>query len=327
LSGADSPAGITAVIPNWNRRELLLSVLDDLARQTMPAGMVIVVDNGSTDGSVEAAELRGAQVIRLTSNQGFARAVNLGIQRARTDWVAILNNDIQLHPEYLAHLQREAVSRGAAFAVGRILQAQERARPVLDGCFDLLSRSGCAWRAGHGRPDSPLWHTSRVVHFAPFTAALFRTALFRDVGLLDEQYESYMEDVEFGLRCAAAGKVGVYVPEAMAWHWGSATLGSWSPAMVRLLSRNQVLLAARYFPLRWLWPVLAGQTLWGLVAIRRGCGLAWLRGKVEGLVRCRRAHPQPAILPLVSSCEEEISALQREAGWDSFWRWYFRLVN
>lgn len=327
MSGADRRSDITAVIPNWNRRELLVSLLDGLARQSQPPAEVIVVDNGSTDGSAEAAELRGALVVRLGSNAGFARAVNLGIQKASSAWVAVLNNDVQLDPAYLACLRAEAESRSAAFAVGRILRANDRERPVLDGCFDLLSRSGCAWRAGHGRPDSPLWHTARVVHFAPFTAALFRTALFRDVGGLDEEYESYLEDVEFGLRCAASGKVGVYVPQALAWHWGSATLGSWSPAMVRLLSRNQVLLAARYFPVRWLWPVLAGQTLWGLLAMRRGAGLAWLRGKVEGLVRCRRSRPRPALMALISTCEREIRGLQSETGWDSFWRWYFRLVN
>ena len=97
--------------------------------------------------------------------------------------------------------------------------------------------------------------------------------------------------------------------------------------MVRLLSRNQVLLAARYFPSSCLWPVLAGQGLWGLLALRRGTGLAWFRGKLEGLWNCRRAPVDPAVLNLLNACESDIRSLQQQSGWDSFWRWYFRLVS
>lgn len=318
---------ITVVIPNWNRCNLLVALLDGLTRQTLIPSAVVVVDNGSSDGSPEAAEERGAHVIRLVANAGFARAVNLGLAQASTRWVAILNNDVELDPSYLALLQSAAESRNAAFAVGRILQARNRETPCIDGSFDLLSRSGCTWRAGHGRPDSALWQSARLVHFAPFTAAVFRTSLFRDLGGLDEEFESYLEDVEFGMRCACAGRVGLYVPEAVAWHWGSATLGAWSPEMVRLISRNQVLLAARYFPSSCLWPVLAGQALWGFLALRRGTGLAWVRGKLEGLRDRRRFPVDPCVLNLLTACEHEIRSLQQQSGWDSFWRWYFRLVG
>lgn len=318
---------ITVVIPNWNRRDLLIALLDGLRRQTLIPSAMVVVDNGSSDGSAEAAEERGAHVIRLNANFGFARAVNLGLQQSSTPWVAIMNNDVELDPSYLALLLSAAESRNAAFAAGRILQGRNRETPCIDGSFDLLSRSGCTWRAGHGRPDSALWQSARLVHFAPFTAALFRTSLFRDLDGLNEEFESYLEDVEFGLRCACAGKVGLYVPEAVAWHWGSATLGPWSPEMVRLISRNQVLLAARYFPSSCLWPALAGQALWGLLALSRGAGLAWLRGKLEGLRRWRRAPVDPAVLNLLIACENDIRSLQQQSGWDTFWRWYFRLVS
>ncbi len=131
--------------------------------------------------------------------------------------------------------------------------------------------------------DGPEPSRPRLIAMAPGTAALFRTELFHRVGLLDTAFESYLEDVDFGVRCALAGFAGVYVPEAVAYHWGSARLGRWSPQVVRRIARNQVYLAYRYYPLRkYWWPILVGQLLWGLVALRHGSGWAFLGGKLEG---------------------------------------------
>ena len=119
---------------------------------------------------------------------------------------------------------------------------------------------------------------------APATAALFRMELFARVGMLDTAFESYLEDVDFGLRCGLAGLAGVYVPGAVAYHWGSASLGAWSARVVRLIARNQVYLVQKHYPLRrYWWPILVGQLLWGLVALRHGTGWAFLRGKLDGL--------------------------------------------
>ncbi len=92
---------VAAVIPHWNRRELLANLLESLGRQTRPFDEVIVVDNGSTDGSAEMAEQAGARVLRLGSNLGFAAAVNRGIEATQADWIAILNNDVTLAPTWL----------------------------------------------------------------------------------------------------------------------------------------------------------------------------------------------------------------------------------
>jgi hypothetical protein len=170
-----------------------------------------------------------------------------------------------------------------------------------------------------------------VVHFAPLTAALFRTSVFEEFGPLDEEFESYLEDLEFSARLARAGRMGVYVPGAVAWHRGSSTLGAWSPAMVRLISRNQVLLAARHFPTRILWRAAAGQMLWGLLAFHRGAGAAWIAGKRDGLRNWRRwrrsPHAAGGFLHVLKSCEIELRSLQDQTGWDPFWRWYFRLIR
>ena len=164
------------------------------------------------------ANSAGAEVIELGKNTGFSHAVNCGIQSAGSGWIAVMNNDVAPQPDWLAKLMDQAELANAWFAAGKLLDARDRDR--IDGAFDAICRGACAWRCGHGRPDSSLWNQPREICFAPFTAALFRWELFQEVGLLDEDFESYLEDIDFGIRCAAVGRPGIYVPEAVAYHQG-----------------------------------------------------------------------------------------------------------
>ena len=217
---------VTVIVPVWNRRDLLERLLLSLRNQTYAGAEVLVIDDGSEDGSAGLAESLGARAIRLGEHGGFARAVNRGIRESRTPLLAIVNNDVELAPDWLEKLEA-GLESGAWFATGRILQAA--APDYIDATYDALCRGGTAHRVGHGCPDGPLFREAREIRFVPFTAALFRAELFDKVGLLDERFESYLEDIDFGLRCALAGYMGRYVPEAVAWHAGSATLGRWHP--------------------------------------------------------------------------------------------------
>jgi len=321
-------ARVTAVIPTWNRRDLLLNLFDSLAVQTRPFDEIIVVDNGSTDDSADLAERAGAKVLRLGQNVGFAAAVNRGIESAEADWVAILNNDVTFEPDWLEKLL--AAPEDGWFASGKLLQAGDPSR--LDGTFDEISRGACASRCGSGKPDGPAWNQARRIRFAPMTAAIFRRQLFRELGDLDETFGSYLEDVDFGLRCAVAGREGVYVPSAVAYHRGSATLGGWSKDTVWRIARNQVLLAAKHFQGQPRWPIVAGQLLWGLIALRHGCGAAFLSGKLAGIRDARRIervstneYTSKDLAEVLEASEANILALGRETGFDSYWRAYFWL--
>jgi GT2 family glycosyltransferase len=318
---------VTVVIPTWNRRDLLIRVLASLAQQTRRPDQVIVVDNASEDESADAAADAGARVIRLPHNAGFAPAVNRGIAAANTTHIAIVNNDVDLAPDWLALLLAALAEHpGTSFATGKIFSAHEPDR--LDGAFDLIARSGFAWRAGHGRQDGPLWNQPREIRVASMTAALFRRDLFTEIGALDEDYGSYYEDVDFGLRCALAGKNGRYVPLAHAWHEGGATLGAGSRAMVEHLTRNQRLLVRKHFPQKMSWPVFAGQALWGALAWRRGHFGAWREGRRQAnSAAISIPGPAASLAEVLAQSERELLALQQHSGADTYWNLYAKLTR
>lgn len=319
---------VAAIVPHWNRRDLLDALLRNLRDQTVAFDEIIVVDNGSSDDSAVLAERAGARVVRLDKNLGFAAAVNRGIETARADWVAILNNDVTLAPDWLALLLEAAERENASFATGKILNA---ANPeILDGTFDEISRGACACRCGAGKPDSPWWNQPRKIRFTSMTAALFRRDLFAEIGPLDELFGSYLEDVDFGIRCALGEKSGIYLPAAVSWHRGSATLGAWKSDTVRLIARNQSVLTAKYFRGEARWPIVAGQLLWGLLALRHVKGWAFLKGKWSGWRVARGIGNKAStkrLREVVEASEAAILAVEQQTGFDWYWRAYFWLLR
>ena len=161
MTGGD----VTVVVPVWNRRELLEPLLCGLRAQTEAPAEVLVVDDGSGDGSAETAESLGARVIRMGAHGGFARAVNRGIRESRTPLIAVVNNDVELSADWIERLLA-AFEAKVWFATGRILQATDRTR--VDATYDALCRGGTAWRVGHGLPDGPPFRTARKIQDRTF---------------------------------------------------------------------------------------------------------------------------------------------------------------
>lgn len=331
------PDDVSVIVPVWNGRALVERLMGSVRAQTYPVREVIVVDNGSEDGAPEAAEALGARVVRMGTNAGFSRAVNRGIRECKSDWLALVNSDVELAPAWLERLVAAATPPGVWFAAGKIFSAAHH--ELIDGTYDTLSRAACAWRLGHGRADGAKFSQGKAISFAPGTASLFRAELFRRAGMLDESFESYLEDVEFGLRCACLGFRGQYVPEAVAYHVGSAALGRWHAETVRRIARNQVFLVAKYYPLRLIfqlaWPLVVGQALWGLLAMRHGKFGAFLQGKREGVMGFATQRQDPIakavepgrLLQVLQESEKEIRDIQRRTGFDWYWRVYFALTG
>lgn len=317
---------VTVVVPNWNGATRLPALFHTLLAQR-PIHEIIVVDNGSTDASLLLSNQAGARVIPLPRNAGFAHAVNRGMSACRTDWAAILNNDVTLQPDWLETILTKALASEAPFATGKLLDASHPTR--IDGTYDAVSRGATAWRCGAGQPDSPPYNQPAPVQFPSFTAILIQTKHFQAAAGLDEQYESYLEDVDFGFRAARLHLTGIYVPDAVGYHQGSATLGRWNPATVRRISRNQLLLAAKHYPAQYAWNIFIAQLLWGLLALRHARAYPWLLGKIEGLRAFRAARnplPNPAIHQVLATSEQQLKDLQRHSTPDLYWRLYFALT-
>ncbi len=314
----------------WNGRELLERLFDSLDAQTLRPETIIAVDNASSDGAAELAEQRGAKLIRMGHNAGFAAAVNRGISESASEWIALVNNDVELDSAWIERLTAACRAANVWFATGKILNS--RCPSLLDGSFDCIARSGCAWRVGNGRDSEEFALPGGAVAMVSGTAALFRNQLFDRIGLFDTRFESYLEDVDLGVRAAAAGLSGIYVPGAVCHHYGSASTGAWSSFVVKQIARNQIFLVAKHYSeelvVQNMWAILIGQGLWGMLALRHGQLGAWLSGVREGLRAWGRMRTEtPGIRAVLEKSERDIYRFQKQSGFDTYWRWYFRLAG
>ncbi len=319
---------VTVVIPVWNQVDLLGVLLKSIAAQTLQPESIAIVDNASTEDIASIATEAGAEYVRMSRNLGFAAAVNHGIGSAQTEWIALLNSDVALQPDWLEQLLRRATATDAWYACGKLLMAADPMR--IDGTWDLIACSGNAHRNGQGRKDGPLFSQEREIALCPATAAIYRRELFDRVGGFAEAYESYLEDVDFSLRCAAAGYRGLYVPSAQATHVGQGSSSHWSRRVVELNARNQVLLVKRLYPSKlqkqFRWKIIVGQFLWGLVACRHLRLGSWIRGRLAAAKL--RVESQPldtaCLTQLLVASEREI---REQVKPDLYWRLYFLITG
>jgi GT2 family glycosyltransferase len=239
---------ISVVIVNWNRKELLRACLKSLAGQRNVSFETIVVDNGSADGSADMAEREfGARVIRNKENRGFCAANNQGIGVARGTFIALLNNDAEAEPDWLAELHR-ACSRGreVGMAASKILVWENP--KLIDKAGHLIFPDGQNRGRGTGSPDRGQFDREEEVLWPDGCAAMYRKEMLDEIGGFDEDFFAYGDDAELGLRARIAGWRCWYTPRAVVRHHRGATMGKGSAARLKLIERNRVLLAVKLFP-------------------------------------------------------------------------------
>jgi GT2 family glycosyltransferase len=249
---------ISVVVVNWNRRALLQACLNSLLVQDGAGFEVILVDNGSTDGSPELVEefARAApfpvRLLRNTVNLGFCAANNQGITAARGAYIALLNNDAEAAPRWLAEL-RAAFDRGpdVGMAASKVLVWEDPR--VIDKVGHLIYLDGQNRGRGSGELDRGQYDAEEEVLWPDGCAAMYRAAMLREIGGFDEDFFAYGDDAELGLRARRAGWKCLYMPRAVVRHHRGATLGRHSGRRLELIERNRVLLAVKLFPGRLLW--------------------------------------------------------------------------
>lgn len=240
---------------NYNRRELLHSCLRSLMAQTVPPVEVIVVDNASTDGSVEMIGREFAncpiRVLQNSTNRGFCAANNQGFSVARAPLVALLNNDAEAHPDWLARLATPFADAAIGMTASKVLVYEDPRR--IDKVGHLIFLDGQNRGRGTGELDLGQYDRMEEVLWPDGCAAIYRRAMIEQIGGFDEDFFAYADDAELGLRARIAGWRCIYVPTAVVRHHRGATLGVRSTRRIELIERNRILLVVKLFPWSLLW--------------------------------------------------------------------------
>jgi GT2 family glycosyltransferase len=302
------------VVPTWNGADHLRDCLESLARQTI-AAEVVVVDNGSSDGSPEIARSCGAAVLELDRNTGFAGAANRGIEWAiarGAGYVALLNNDAIAEADWLERLHDAAERHPEAGTVtAKVLRSDRR---TLDSTGDFYSVWGWPTPRGRDEPDDGRYDEAEWVFAGSGAASLYRVAMLEDVGVFDERYFAYFEDVDLGFRSQLLGWRVRYEPSARAYHEIGATSSRMAGLALRRSAENFVYLFAKNMPgrlaLRYLARFLAGYALMLAALLRRG----HVAMTVAVLARVARASPallreRRALLARRRASDAQIDAL------------------
>ncbi len=291
---------VAVVIPNFDGARWIDGCLDSVAAQTLAPDEVVVVDNGSTDGSAARAAAReGVRVLELGRNRGFAAAANRGIAAVRAEAVALVNTDVVLAPDWLERMTG-ALEPGAGSVAGKMVDLEDPG--VLYDAGDVLRRDGVCEQRGRFESDDGRFDAPGDVFAACAGAALYRRDAVEGVGGFDERLFLYLEDVDLGLRLRLAGWHCRYEPRAVARHAGEGSAGPASPA--HWVQRNTLLLAAKAFPLRWAGPVLYRQAAWAWHAARGRRLRAHLRATaaafplLPAMARERRRLRSSAAVPI-----------------------------
>lgn len=240
----------TIVIPNYNGIEYLerclRSVLADCAAH--PA-RILVIDNGSEDGSAETAEaMDGVEVIRMGKNTGFCGAVNAGIRASNTPYIILLNNDLTIEMGFIRTMEEALDGDPKAFSVGaqmRMMKAPDR----IDNAGDYYCALGWAYDYGKGKKVSGRYTKSRRIFAACGGAAIYRKSILDEIGAFDERHFAYLEDVDIGYRARIYGYHNLYEPRALVYHAGSSVSGSkYNAFKVNLSSANSIYLIEKNMP-------------------------------------------------------------------------------
>lgn len=274
------------VVPNWNGADMIVECLRSLQEQS-EAHTIIVVDNGSVDESVAIIERQFPEVdlVTLPKNTGFTGGVNTGIRRAMeldAKYVALFNNDATAHPDWLKHLVAELDAYPAAGIATCSFMSADKAH--FDSTGDMYSIWGLAFPRGRGEKASDKYNTATNIFGATGGASIFRMTMLQEIGVFDQDFFAYFEDIDLSFRAQLAGWKVRFVPESEAYHATGSTSGRLKGFGVYQSFKNRPLVIIKNVPLKLLPTVVPrfwiANISYALSATLRGKGWYVLKGSV-----------------------------------------------
>ncbi len=293
---------VTIAIPSLHRPDLTARCVEFIQKQTLPPDSweVVVIENEAQAGQMLPDPLpTNTRRIELPDNEGTTGSINRAVASTESRYILLLNNDIELAPDYLERLVT-ALDRDPqlGFVTGKLLRATQRTH--LDGAGDAMLMAGAAYRLGNLDRDQGQYDCAMPILSGCGAAVLYRREAFEPCGGLDMDFFAYLDDLDLALRAQLLGYGGLYLPDAIAYHIGSATLGdTLHPRVIEYVTRNQIFLLVKDYPpgvFRQLRSrIFAYQLLWALFALRNGGFGAYCRGLRSGLRNrhnMRRKHAE-----------------------------------
>ena len=317
---------VTIILVTWNAGDHLVRCFSALSKQNWTQFEIIVVDNGSTDGSLtylSSWNFVPLTIRQLKTNQGFAVANNIGVHLARGEWIVLLNADAYPEPDWLENLMK-AARHNPQFNFFTSRQIQYHSPNRLDGAGDEYHVSGLAWRRFYNHAENEYGLEQDEVFGACAAAAMYRREDFLKVGGFDEDYFSYFEDVDLSFRLRLAGGRCLYVSDAVVHHVGSASTGKLSDFVIYHGHRNLVWSYFKDMPgfLFWLYlPLHLLMNLFFIISFMlKGKGMIILKAKIDairGLTSVLKKRKEIQKTRLVSL--KEISRFMRKGILDPYW--------
>ena len=281
--------GVSVVIPNYNGKKYLETCMKSLMKQSLKPEEIIIVDNASKDGSIEYIKEEFKEkvtLICLDENYGFSKAVNEGIKKSTSEFVALLNNDTELDEKWLEELYKCIQKDEKIFSCcSKMLRFVER--DIIDDAGDEYTLLGWGNKIGDGKASSD-YEEDKEVFSSCAGAAIYRSSILEEIGLFVENFFAYLEDMDLSYRARIYGYKNYYASKAKVYHIGSATSGSRHNSFkVKLAARNNIYLIHKNMPilqiiLNFIFIFMGILIKWMYFSIK-GFGTDYITGVFEGL--------------------------------------------
>ena len=299
---------VSVVTPNYNGLKFLNSYFETLLIQSRFIEEIIIIDNASTDGSVEFIEgfINSSsypidiRLIRNEDNLGFAPAVNQGIELAKCEYIYSINNDIELEWNCLEEIikaMEDSIKLGENPFSIQSKMIQHYNRDLIDDAGDEYTILAWTKKMGDGEPIER-YNEKREIFSSCAGAALYRKSVLEKIGLFDENFFAYVEDVDLSYRAQIYGYRNYFCPESIVYHYGSGTSGSrYNEFKIRLAARNNVFLIYKNFPtvqkiVNFIF-LFIGFLIKYLFFVKKGHGSVYLDGLKEGLKYRKKINKTP----------------------------------